>query len=61
MGEPTSHVLRVALRADGFEDEALDLKMPVWMPGYYGLQKYPENVQDFRAADGAGNPHPQRP
>jgi predicted metalloprotease with PDZ domain len=56
MDDPASHVFRVVLRADGFEGETLDLKMPVWMPGYYGVQKYPENVQDFRAADGAGNP-----
>jgi len=56
MNDPASHVFQVVLRADGFDDEALDLKMPVWMPGYYGIQKYPENVQDFRAADGTGNP-----
>jgi predicted metalloprotease with PDZ domain len=56
MDDPVSHVFRVSLRADGFEGEALDFKMPVWMPGYYGIQKYPESVLDFRAVDGAGNP-----
>ncbi|MBM3312428.1 MAG: M61 family metallopeptidase, partial [Candidatus Aminicenantes bacterium] len=56
MDDPASHVFRVVLRADGFVAESLDFKMPVWMPGYYGLQKYPDNVLDFRAADGAGKP-----
>jgi predicted metalloprotease with PDZ domain len=56
MDDPASHVFRVVLRADGFKDASLDLKMPVWMPGYYGVQKYPENVLDFKAADRDGNP-----
>ena len=40
MDDPASHVFQVVLRANGFDDEALDLKMPVWMPGYYGCLLY---------------------
>ncbi len=56
MDDPASQTFRVILRADGFAGDSLDLKMPVWMPGYYGVQKYPENVVDFRPADGSGAP-----
>jgi predicted metalloprotease with PDZ domain len=53
MDDPASHVFRVALRCDGLRAETLDFKLPVWMPGYYGIIDYAGKVQDFRAVDGS--------
>ena len=56
MDQPSSHVFHVVLRCAGFKDETQDFKMPVWMPGYYGIIDYAGSVQDFKAVDGSGNP-----
>ncbi|MCX6565584.1 MAG: PDZ domain-containing protein [Candidatus Aminicenantes bacterium] len=51
---PAEHLYRVEFRCEGLTDELLDFKIPVWMPGYYGLQDYAGNVLNFRAVDGDG-------
>ncbi len=56
MNEPASHLFHIVLRCEGLKGETQDFKMPVWMPGYYGIIDYAGNVQDFRAVDGSGNP-----
>lgn len=52
--KPAEHLYQVALRAEGLAGEILDAKLPVWMPGYYGLQTYASNIRNFRAEDGEG-------
>ena len=56
MDEPASHLFRVVLRCEGLRTETMDFKMPVWMPGFYGIIDYAGKVRDFKAVDGAGNP-----
>ncbi|MCJ7587061.1 MAG: PDZ domain-containing protein [Candidatus Aminicenantes bacterium] len=56
MDNPASHMFHVVLRCTGLKGETQDFKMPVWMPGYYGIIDYAGNVQDFRAIDGSGKP-----
>jgi predicted metalloprotease with PDZ domain len=56
MDDPASHIFHVALRCEGLRGEAQDFKMPVWMPGYYGIIDYAGQVQDFKAVDGSGKP-----
>lgn len=56
MDDAASHVFRVELRCDGLRAETLDFKLPVWMPGYYGIMDYAGKVENFKAADAAGRP-----
>jgi len=53
---PAEHLYGVEFRGEGLTDDLLDFKIPVWMPGYYGLQDYAGNVRNFRATDEEGNP-----
>ena len=53
---PAAHLYHVVFRVEGLAGEIQDFKLPVWMPGYYGLQSYAANIQDFRASDDAGRP-----
>ncbi len=55
---PAEHLYRISLRCEGLAEELLDFKLPVWMPGYYGLQDYPKNVRNFRVEDEAGSSLP---
>lgn len=44
----------VTLRLDDVDQETVELRMPVWTPGYYQLVDYARGVSDFRAVDSAG-------
>jgi predicted metalloprotease with PDZ domain len=54
MEDPNNHLFHVVFRCDGLKGDALDFKMPVWTPGYYSLLNYANNVEHFRAENGAG-------
>lgn len=54
MEQASNHLFHVVFRCDGLKGNALDFKMPVWTPGYYGLLNYANNVEHFRADDSAG-------
>jgi predicted metalloprotease with PDZ domain len=49
MPEPSNHLIHVELALSGIVKDSVDLKMPVWMPGYYQIMDYPEQVSEFRA------------
>lgn len=49
MPQPESHLFEVELRVSNWEDDQLNLKMPVWTPGSYLIREYSRNVQNFRA------------
>ena len=53
--QPATHSFHVTARCDGLHGEIQDFKMPVWMPGFYGIQDYAKYVSNFRAADAAGH------
>lgn len=53
---PASHYIHVALSSSGWNIEAIDLKMPAWMPGYYQLMPYAKAVENFSAKDKKGKP-----
>jgi predicted metalloprotease with PDZ domain len=53
---PATHSFHVTFRCDGLKGEIQDFKMPVWMPGFYGIQDYAKFVSNFRAVDTAGHP-----
>jgi len=54
MDQPSSHTYHVEMSYKGHTGEIVDLKMPTWTPGYYGILDFPKNVRNFRAADGTG-------
>ena len=40
MSEPGSHLFEVQLNLDNWQENTLDLKMPVWTPGSYLIREY---------------------
>lgn len=56
MDQPASHYFHVELRYDGVNAETVDLKMPVWTPGYYMVLDFAKNVVEFNPADLSGKP-----
>src|ERR1039457_2721977 len=55
MPDAASQTYHVVMQCDNLSGPAIDFKMPVWSPGYYGIMDFAQNVQNFKAADGAGN------
>jgi predicted metalloprotease with PDZ domain len=58
MPSPATHLYHVVMRCEGLPNEAAELRMPVWTPGYYGIFDHAANVRDFTASDGAGTALP---
>ncbi len=56
--EPENHLLEVELAIADWQDEFIDLKMPVWTPGSYLVREYARHLQDFEATDATGKPLP---
>ncbi|MFA5816441.1 MAG: hypothetical protein WC865_12555 [Bacteroidales bacterium] len=54
MEQPASHYYHVELRYTGITAESVDLKMPVWTPGYYMILDLAKNVVEFNATDASG-------
>ena len=55
MEQPASHTFHVTMNCTGIKGDSIDVKMPVWSPGYYQRLDFANNVENFNAADGAGN------
>lgn len=49
MKEPSAHIYNVRFECNGVKKEWVDVKMPVWMPGYYQILNYADNVSGFHA------------
>ena len=54
MPDPSNHLIHVELSLIGAINDTLNLRMPVWMPGYYQIMDYPDQVFGFRAKDSRG-------
>lgn len=52
--KPASHVFAVTLTYDDITGPYIDLKMAVWTPGYYWIENYPKNVNNFEVKDENG-------
>ncbi len=50
-----THLFEVVLRITGWQQDVLDVKLPVWTPGSYLVREYARHVQDF-AAQSQGQP-----
>ena len=58
MPQPGTHKFHVTFRCEGLKGEMQDFKMPVWMPGFYRIMGYENNVTNLRAEDSAGRALP---
>jgi len=55
MNNPELHLFQVSFTIDNWDQEELDIKMPVWTPGSYLVREYARHVQDFEAINGEDN------
>ncbi len=55
MSQPTSHRFEITLQIEQWQQDCLDLKMPVWTPGSYLVREYARHLQGFAACDPAGH------
>lgn len=58
MGNPNHHYFHVSLTYADIRDKSVELKLPVWTPGYYMIMDYPKYVINFKATDGTGKEIP---
>jgi predicted metalloprotease with PDZ domain len=54
MNNPADQAYQVTLQCDGIKKDWIDFKIPVWMPGYYQLLDYADNINTFTARDTNG-------
>lgn len=54
MPQPENHTFHVELKASGWSQDTLSLKMPKWMPGYYQIMDYAKSVENISAKDQQG-------
>jgi predicted metalloprotease with PDZ domain len=52
--EPHTHYAEVSLQIRGFEEDTLELKMPVWTPGSYLVREFARNVEGLEASNDLG-------
>jgi predicted metalloprotease with PDZ domain len=55
MDNPQNHLYHVVGCYRGFPGATIDLRMPAWMPGYYGILNYANNVRNFHASKESGH------
>ena len=54
--QPTSHMLHIALTVNSAGASSIEVAMPAWSPGAYGIHNAWRNVQEFSASDETGAP-----
>jgi len=52
--EPENHLLHVELAIANWQNEFIDLKLPVWTPGSYLVREYAKHLQNFEATTANG-------
>ncbi|MCR6722461.1 MAG: hypothetical protein NVV59_19700 [Chitinophagaceae bacterium] len=53
--KPATQTMQISMELDWQQTGPLQLKMPVWSPGYYQRLNYAQYVSGFSARDAAGN------
>jgi len=54
MPEPSTHLYHVTLIYSGFKEDTINFKMPQWMPGYYQIMNYADQVKNISAINAEG-------
>jgi predicted metalloprotease with PDZ domain len=49
MPRPENHLLQIQLTIADWQQDYIDLHLPVWSPGSYLVREYAKNLQDFKA------------
>lgn len=52
MVNPSDHLFHVTLSCGNLDMDTVDFRMPQWMPGYYQIMEYSDNVSNFSAGGG---------
>ncbi len=52
MDDPSSQVFNVKLEYSGIHKDSIDLKLPVWTPGYYQILDYAQHLENFNPTEG---------
>lgn len=50
--EPQAHYVEVEMELSNFDQDFIDVKMPVWTPGSYLVREYARHVESFSATAG---------
>jgi predicted metalloprotease with PDZ domain len=53
---PNRHYIHVEMTCINQSNDFIDFKMPVWTPGYYGIQNNSKHLTGFKAVNGHGEP-----
>lgn len=56
MENPQSHYFHVTMNLEGFKEDSILIKMPVWAPGSYLIREFPKNVNLVYAFNEQGKP-----
>ncbi|SFG83022.1 M61 family metallopeptidase [Pedobacter insulae] len=56
MEQPESNTFQVVLNCGGLSENYYDFKIPVWMPGYYQILNYANDIKNLKISDLKGNP-----
>ena len=51
MPQPQTHLFHVTLEIDNWQEDELNIKMPVWTPGSYLVREYARHVQNLSVSD----------
>jgi len=51
MDQPATHSFHVTMNCKGFKGDSMDVKMPVWSPGYYQRLDFANSVENFQVMD----------
>ena len=55
MNQPATHTFHVTMHCAGFKGDSIDVKMPVWSPGYYQRLDFANNVENFQVSNASQN------
>ncbi|MCS7293242.1 MAG: M61 family metallopeptidase [Gloeomargarita sp. SKYBB_i_bin120] len=49
---PATHYVHIQMNVDGWNQDTLDLRLPVWTPGSYLVREYAKHLENFRVNHG---------
>jgi len=53
--EPANRIYHVEMNLTRFDQDTLILQMPMWMPGYYQIMNYSDDIRNLSAGDASGH------
>ena len=54
--QPTTRLVHVTMEIRNNPGETVDVALPMWTPGGYGMSWWVKNLREFHAEDESGNP-----